>query len=235
MVTRGLSRAKATPRGIYLEAFFGTAEVGLFAVPTEEICLIPPQLKPRQKKLIEDVLGVKVIPTTLAGSILLAPMAVGNSNGILFSNMVLEEEIEAVRKLVGDLNIGVVEGKYTAIGNLVLANDRAALASSILPKRALKKIEDVLGVEVVTGRIAGRSYVGSLATVTNIGGLVFAEVSEEEEKKLSEIFKVDVIPGTVNNGIRFVRSGVIANSRGAIVGSMTTGPELMTISRALGV
>ena len=230
-----MSRATATPRGIYLEAFFGTAEVGLFAVPTEEICLIPPQLKPRQKRLIEDVLGVKVIPTTLAGSILLAPMAVGNSNGILFSNMVLEEEIEAVRKLVGDLNIGVVEGKYTAIGNLVLANDRAALASSILPKRALKKIEDVLGVEVVTGRIAGRSYVGSLATITNIGGLVFAEVSEEEEEKLSEIFKVDVIPGTVNNGIRFVRSGVIANSKGAIVGSMTTGPELMTISRALGV
>jgi len=230
-----LSRAAATPRGVYLEEFFGTAEVGLFAVPTEEICLIPPQLKPRQKRLIEDVLDVEIVPTTLAGSILLAPMAVGNSNGILLSNMVLEEEVEAVKRAAGDLNIGVVEGKYTAIGNLVLANDRAALASSILPKRALKKVEDVLGVEVVVGRVADRSYVGSLATITNIGGLVFAEISEEEEKRLSEIFKVDVMPGTVNNGIRFVRSGIIANSKGAIVGSMTTGPELMTISRALGV
>ncbi len=230
-----MSKAAATPRGVYLEEFFGTAEVGLFAVPTEEICLIPPQLKPRQKRLIEDVLDVEIVPTTLAGSILLAPMAVGNSNGILLSNMVLEEEVEAVKRAAGDLNIGVVEGKYTAIGNLVLANDRAALASSILPKRALKKVEDVLGVEVVVGRVADRSYVGSLATITNIGGLVFAEISEEEEKRLSEIFKVDVMPGTVNNGIRFVRSGIIANSKGAIVGSMTTGPELMTISRALGV
>ena len=230
-----MSRAAATPRGVYLEEFFGTAEVGLFAVPTEEICLIPPQLKPRQKRLIEDVLDVEIVPTTLAGSILLAPMAVGNSNGILLSNMVLEEEVEAVKRVAGDLNIGVVEGKYTAIGNLVLANDRAALASSILPRRALKKVEDVLGVEVVVGRVADRSYVGSLATITNIGGLVFAEISEEEEKRLSEIFKVDVMPGTVNNGIRFVRSGIIANSKGAIVGSMTTGPELMTISRALGV
>ncbi|HDD66423.1 MAG TPA: translation initiation factor IF-6, partial [Nitrososphaeria archaeon] len=207
-----MSRAAATPRGVYLEEFFGTAEVGLFAVPTEEICLIPPQLKPRQKRLIEDVLDVEIVPTTLAGSILLAPMAVGNSNGILLSNMVLEEEVEAVKRVAGDLNIGVVEGKYTAIGNLVLANDRAALASSILPKRALKKVEDVLGVEVVVGRVADRSYVGSLATITNIGGLVFAEISEEEEKRLSEIFKVDVMPGTVNNGIRFVRSGIIANS-----------------------
>jgi len=111
-----LSRAAATPRGVYLEEFFGTAEVGLFAVPTEEICLIPPQLKPRQKRLIEDVLDVEIVPTTLAGSILLAPMAVGNSNGILLSNMVLEEEVEAVKRVAGDLNIGVVEGKYTAIG-----------------------------------------------------------------------------------------------------------------------
>jgi len=230
-----LSKAAAKPRGIYLETFFGTVEVGLFAVPTEEVCLIPPQLKRRQRNLIEDVLGVTLIPTTLAGSILLSPMAVGNSNGILFSNMVLEEEIEAVKKKVKDLNIGVVEGKYTAIGNLVLANDRAALASSILPKKTLKMIEDILGVEVVIGRIANRSYVGSLAVVTNNGGVVYAEISEEEEKKLSDLFKVDVIPGTVNNGVKFVRSGIIANSKGAIIGSMTTGPELMTISRALGV
>ena len=230
-----MNRAAAKPHGIYLEAFFGTAEVGLFAVPTERICLVPPQLKRRQKKLIEEALDVTVIPTTLAGSILLSPMAVGNSNGILFSNMVLEEELEAVKKKMGDLNIGVVEGKYTAIGNLILANDHAALASSILPKKALKVIEDVLGVEVVRGRIADRSYVGSLAVVTNSGGVVYAEVSEEEERKLSEIFKVDVLPGTVNNGVKFVRSGIIANSKGAIIGLMTTGPELMTVSRALGV
>ena len=230
-----MSRAAAKPHGIYLESFFGTAEVGLFAVPTESLCLVPPQLKPRQKRLIRDVLGVTVISTTLAGSILLSPMAVGNSNGILLSNMVLDEELKAIKRKVGDLNVDVIEGKYTAIGNLVLANDEAALASEILPRKVIKKIQDTLGVEVVTGKIAERSYVGSLAVVTNMGGIVFAEVTEEEEKKLSEIFKVEIIPGTVNNGVRFVRSGIIANSKGAIIGSMTTGPELMTISRALGV
>lgn len=230
-----MSRAAAKPHGIYLESFFGTAEVGLFSVPTEELCLVPPQLKPRQRRLIEEVLEVRVVPTTIAGSMLLSPLAAGNSNGLLFSNLVLEEELEAVKRLAGDVNIAVVEGKYTAIGNLVLANDRAALVSDILPRRVVKQIQDVLGVEAVAGRIAGRSYVGSLAVITNIGGLLFVESSEEEEKKLSQLFKVDLIPGTVNNGVKFVRSGIIANSRGAIVGSMTTGPELMTISRALGV
>lgn len=230
-----MNKVAARPHGIYLETFFGTVEVGLFSVATENICLVPPQLKPRQKKLIRDVLEVEVASTTIAGSILLSALAAGNSNGLLLSNLILDEELNAIRKRAGDMNLAVIEGKYTAIGNLVLANDRAALVSELLPKSAVKVIKDALGVEVVVGKIANRSYVGSLAVITNAGGLVFVEASEEEEKILSEIFKVNVIPGTVNNGVKFVRSGILANSKGAIVGSSTTGPELMTISRALGV
>ena len=230
-----MSKTSARSRGIYLETFFGTAEIGLFAVPTENICLIPPRLKLRQKKLIQEVLGVKAISTTLAGSILLSPMAAGNSNGLILSKMVLDEEIEKIKKSAGDINIGLLESKYTAVGNLILANDKAALISTILPRRAERLVQDVLGVEVVRGRIANRSYVGSLAIVTNEGGLVYAGVSEDEERWLSEIFKVTILPGTVNDGVKFVRSGIIANSKGAIIGSVTTGPEMMTISRALGV
>lgn len=230
-----MSKTSARSRGIYLETFFGTAEIGLFAVPTENICLIPPRLKLRQKKLIQEVLGVKAISTTLAGSILLSPMAAGNSNGLILSKMVLDEEIEKIKKSAGDINIGLLESKYTAVGNLILVNDKAALMSTILPKKAEKLIQDILGVEVIRGRIANRSYVGSLAIVTNEGGLVYAGVSEDEEKWLSEIFKVTFLPGTVNDGVKFVRSGIIANSKGAIIGSVTTGPEMMTISRALGV
>jgi len=230
-----MSKTSARSRGIYLETFFGTAEIGLFAVPTENICLIPPRLKLRQKRLIQEVLGVKAISTTLAGSILLSPMAAGNSNGLILSKMVLDEEIEKIKKSAGDINIGLLESKYTAVGNLILVNDKAALMSTILPKKAEKLIQDILGVEVIRGRIANRSYVGSLAIVTNEGGLVYAGVSEDEERWLSEIFKVTFLPGTVNDGVKFVRSGIIANSKGAIIGSVTTGPEMMTISRALGV
>ena len=230
-----MSREVERIKTIVLETFFGTAEVGLFSVATEKICLVPPQLKPRQKRLIRGVLEVEIIPTTIAGSILLSAFATGNSNGLLLSNLVLEEELDVIKKHVSDMNLVVVEGKYTAIGNLVLANDRAALVSDILPKSAVRTIKDALGVEVVVGRIADRSYVGSLAVITNTGGLIFVEASEEEEKMLSELFKVEVVPGTVNNGVKFVRSGILANSKGAIVGSLTTGPELMTISRALGV
>ena len=230
-----MGRAEARLRGIHLESFFGTPEVGLFALPTEEICIVPPQLKPRQKKLIAEALGVEVVATTLAGSFLISPMAAGNSSGLVVSVMALEEEVDVVRRKAPDLNILILRSKYTAVGNLILANDKAALVSPLLRKKEAEEIGDILGVEVVRDRIAGRPYVGSLAVITNQGGLIHTDASEEEEKRLSELFKVDIYPGTVNDGVPFVRSGVIANTKGAIIGSLTTGPELMNISRALGV
>ncbi len=230
-----MGRAETRLRGIHLENFFGTPEVGLFALPTEEICIVPPQLKPRQKKLIAEALGVEIVATTLAGSFLISPLAAGNSNGLIVSVMALEEEVDAVRRVVPDLNVHILRSKYTAVGNLILANDKAALVSPLLRRREAEEIEDILGVEVVVDRIAGRPYVGSLAVITNQGGLIHTDASEEEEKRLSELFKVEIYPGTVNDGVPFVRSGIIANTKGAIIGSLTTGPELMNISRALGV
>lgn len=230
-----MGRAAAKTGGIYLETFFGTAEVGLFAAATDRVCIVPPQLKPRQRRLIEEVLGVEVIPTTIAGSFLIAPMIAGNSSGLVISMMALDEEVEQIKKKAGDLNILILRSRYTAVGNLILANDKAAFVSSLFKKREVREIEDALGVEVIQGRIAGRTYVGSLAVVTNEGGLIHVEASEEEGKNLSKLFKVEILPGTVNDGVPFVRSGIIANSRGAIIGSLTTGPELMNISRALGV
>lgn len=230
-----MSKAEAKLGGIHLESFFGTPEVGLFALPTDEICIVPPQLKPRQRRLIQDALGVEVIATTLAGSFLISPMAAGNSNGLILSVMALEEEVEAIRKKTHDLNIHILRSKYTAVGNLILANDKAALVSPLLRKKEAEEIGDALGVEVVKGRIAGRPYIGSLAVITNQGGLIHADATDEEERTLSQLFKVDIYVGTVNDGVSFVRSGIIANTRGAIVGSLTTGPELMNISRALGV
>lgn len=228
-------RQELVGRGIYVEEFFGTVEVGLFATATDKICIVPPQIKPRHQKLIEKVLEIDVIKTTIAGSFLIGPLVVGNSNGIVISCMVLDEELEKIRNSIKDLNILVLESRYTATGNLILVNDKAALVSSYFNKYEVKLIQDTLGVEVTQGTIANRPYVGSIAVVTNNGGIIHVQASSEEEEKLSEFFKVEFTPGTVNDGIPFVRSGIIANSKGAIVGARTTGPELMTLSTALKI
>ena len=52
---------------------------------------------------------------------------------------------------------------------------------------------------------------------------------------MENVLKVSVDVGTVNCGIPYVGTGLIANSHAAVVGTMTTGPEMFIIGNALDV
>ena len=128
-----------------------------------------------------------------------------------------------------------MESRKTAFGNLVLANDKGALVDPRMKESIMKQVSDALGVEAVPGTIAGLTYVGSLAVATNKGVLAHPLLTEEEKKVLESVFKVPVDVGTVNCGIPYVGTGLIANSHAAVAGSMTTGPEMFIIGNALDV
>ena len=74
-----------------------------------------------------------------------------------------------------------------------------------------------------------------LAVATNKGVLAHPMLNDEEKKILEEVLKVPVDVGTVNCGIPYVGTGLIANSHAAVAGSMTTGPEMFIIGNALDV
>nr|MEB3860148.1 translation initiation factor IF-6 [Desulfurococcales archaeon] len=80
----------------------------------------------------------------------------------------------------------------------------------------------------------GIPTIGSIIVVTNRGCIVHPDAGEDEIKFLSQVFGVPVLPGTANFGISFVRMGIVANSKGAIVGEETRGPEIVRIQMALG-
>ncbi len=60
-------------------------------------------------------------------------------------------------------------------------------------------------------------------------------LKDEERKILENVFKVPVDVGTVNCGVPYVGTGLLANSHAAVAGSMTTGPEMFIIGNALDV
>ena len=99
----------------------------------------------------------------------------------------------------------------------------------------IKKISKALGVEAVPTEIAGLPYVGSLAVATNKGLLAHPLLKDDERKTLESVFKVPVDVGTINCGVPYVGTGLIANSHAAVAGSMTTGPEMFIIGNALDV
>jgi len=207
----------------------GNTFIGNYAVSTDEVALVPMGTPRRKMDKIAEAMGVRVYDVSVAASRLIGIFVVANSRGLLLPQIVETEELKVLKEK--GLNPTVVKSKWTAWGNLVLANDRGALVDPRLPSEVLRQVSDGLGVEVVRGEVNRSTLIGSRAIATNRAALCDPRVREDEVERISEILRVPVITGTVNNGLQHVRSGVVANSKGAIVGAATTGPELVDLSQ----
>ena len=157
-----------------------------------------------------------------------------NGNGVLVSRLAEDFEIKEIRDGTG-LNVSRLDSKLTAVGNLVVANDKRAFVSPALDSRALSQVRDVLGTEVEQGPIGEYYQVGSLAVATNRGAAVYPGLDEADVARLGSALGVDAYPSSVNGGVPYVASGLVANSGNAVAGTQTTGPELVFITRALSV
>lgn len=217
---------------VYLSSIVGSPSIGVYSLATEKIVVIPVMVPQEKAQEYADWLNTELVYTSISGSVLAGALACANSNGMLLPNSIREEELQRI-KAVFKGNITVMETKKTAYGNLVLATDKGAVVDPRLKPKEITQISDTLGVEVVTAEIAALPYVGSLATATNKGVVAHPLLKEEEKRTLESVFKVPVDVGTVNCGIPYVGTGLIANSNAAVAGSMTTGPEMFIIEHAL--
>lgn len=219
---------------IHLSSLAGSASIGVYSLVTDEIVIIPRWVPVRKAQRLAEWLKVKLIHTTIGGSVLAGALSCANSNGILLPHYVRDEEVEAIKSVFKG-NITIMETKKTAYGNMVLANDKGAVVDPRLKPSEVKKISETLGVEAVAGEIAGLPYVGSLAVATNKGVLAHPLLKDSERKILEDVLKVPVDVGTINCGIPYVGTGLIGNSHAAVAGLLTTGPEMFIIGHALDV
>jgi len=216
-------------------SFFRNSNIGLYVFVNNYVAIAPPGIDPDLKKLLFDILRVKkIIETKISDISLVGVMIGGNDSGILLPRTVREEELNILKREF-EGNIEILKTNANAIGNIILANSRAALVYREIESDIIKIIKDTLDLEVVErGSLANIPTIGSVGVVTNRGGIVHPDVSREELERLKELFKVPIDVGTINFGIPFIRSGLLANDKGALVGGNTTGPEILRISKILG-
>ena len=211
---------------------YRSPNVGLFLRANDNTLLIPFGFADTKTKKIKEYLNVKkIMHVSIAGTRLIGPMTVMNNNGMLLPSTASDEEIQILRQT--GLNVERLQSKFTAIGNLILANDKGAIVSSLFNGEVHQSIRDVLGVPIQTMSICGYVQVGSMVVTTNDGAIVHPNATDREIKSIAEILQVEAEPATINGGSPFLSSGIIANFKSAIVGSLTTGPELIMITRAL--
>jgi translation initiation factor 6 len=219
---------------IYVSSLGGSVCIGVYSLATDSLVIVPKWIPLRKAELFAEWLKVKLVHATIGGSVLVGALACANSNGALLPSFVGQEELE-VLKSVFDGNVTIMGTKKTAYGNLVLVNDHGAVVDPGLKGPEVRQISDTLGVEAVAGEIAGMPYVGSLAVATNKGVLAHPLLKDSERRLLEETLRVPIDVGTINCGVPYVGTGLVCNSHSAIVGSLTTGPEMFIIGNALDV
>lgn len=214
---------------IIRDNILGSPNVGIFALSTDAFTIVPTGLTTKKIARFSDALNTEVVSVDIGYSKLIGVLTVANSKGIALPHYAADSEIRTIKKHL-KIKVKRVNSYKTSIGNLVLANDYGALISPLFNASEVKLIKSILNVDATVGCLAESPLVGSVAAATNKGAIVHSQATEEEKKLVADILKVPVTVGTINGGVPFVSSGLMINSHGAVTGTLTTGPELMTIS-----
>lgn len=219
---------------ILRSSFFGDSNIGVFLLVTEKYAILPKSRPITNKSKIERALKVEIVETNIGESFIIGVLAAGNSMGLVVPEFTTDEEIENIKQYL-DINIDRVPGRINALGNTILVNDNAALVHPGFGEEAIKVIKKNLNVDVYRGSIAGSPLVSSVAVATNSGILAHPLTDDKTLDWLSEKFNTPASVGTINCGSPYIKIGLVANTKGALVGKETTGPELFQVGQALNL
>lgn len=214
---------------IYRYTFYKSPNIGIFVRANDSVMLVPQGFAESKGNKLAEYLRVRPVMTSVAGTRLIGPMSVMNNNGILLPSLADEWEVDWLRQSTG-LNVEKLSSKFTAVGNMIAANDNGALLSPLL-KEVEAQVRDVLGVPAYTMGVGGFVQTGAMVVATNAGAGVHPNANEDEVKAVAEALQVQAEPLTINGGVPFLSSGMVANTTGVVVGSLTSGPELIMLSR----
>lgn len=202
---------------IYKTNFQNSPHLGVYCIANDNHALVPLTTTKGFEAIVREVLQVDVVRVSMANTFLLGIFSAACNSKIIVPSILEKHELKKLRDIFPEVII--LEDKYTAVGNLVSLNDNGVAASSWLAQS--------LGTEPT--RIAGSDFMGSAVFATNKAFLCHRDASKEELKKLEKTFKVKGDNGTINLGDPFVKTGLVGNKHGVLVGSKTTPPETLRL------
>lgn len=213
-----------------IEDISGNPHIGVYCHSTESHLFFPANQDDKIALRMAQTLEVEKVGTLVGGTTLLGVFICANTRGMVVDRIIGDEERKRLEEVIP---VVVVDEKFNALGNNVLANDRRAMVHPSLSSDTVKAIEETLCVETQPGTIAGSGTVGANAVVTDRGLLCHPKVTDQEKSQLEEFFGVEPMIGTANYGVPLVGACMVANGKGAVAGNKTSGIELGRIEDAL--
>jgi translation initiation factor 6 len=204
--------------------------IGLYFKCNENSFFYPRGTGEKTIEKFKSVLKTEALELRINDSHLIGLYTAMNSNGCAVPKFTSENEVKNLK----GLNIVKIASEFSAVSNNILVNDKGCIVNPRIPNEYIKKITDCFGVEVVKMKIGGFNLVGAFNTATNKGILACNNSTDEELKKIESILKVKAVRGTTNMGMLANSFGVVANSKGCLVGETTSGFEINRIFEAIG-
>jgi len=210
--------------------FNSNPNIGLYGYCTDEYCLLGSDFPEKQAKDIEKALKVPVHRISIAGTAFIGVFLAGNSKHLLVPSIAFPEELKKLEEL--GIPYTVIDTKLTCLGNNMIISDKAVLASKEFKKTDIDQIKSAVHTPVTQVSFGEIYALGSLAAMNKKGILVSHDLEDEELSLLEETFNKEVMTGTVNYGNEFIKSGVLVNKNGLVIGNMSGGPELVNAEQA---
>lgn len=210
----------------------GNPNIGVYAAANESLAFLSADSSPELERAVGEALGVKTIKVTVAGAHVIGSLMAMNSNCAVVTGLADAREVEVIE---AEIPCFLLDDSLNAAGNNILVNDHGAIVSPEYGHAVAKPLSDALGVEVVFSSIAGCNTVGSICRATNKGCVCHMDASDEELDLIKDVLKVEPVRTSVNHGSRVLGAGIVANSKGAVVGDETTPIEMGRIEEGLGL
>lgn len=212
--------------------FNGNQNVGLYGYCNNSYCLLGREVPEAKAKQIAKVLGVPVHQLTLCGTSLIGVFVAGNSDVLLIPEIAFDYELKRLDRL--KIKYEVIKCRATALGNNIACNDSGCLVNPDFSADQKKRIRQALGVALKPGTIAGLGTTGSLAAMNSTACMVHRDITRAETKVLQGLLGLECVPSTVNMGSPYIRSGLLCNDNGFVIGDASGGPEVVNIDTELG-
>ncbi len=206
--------------------------IGLYLTVCDDFLICSPYVPVKVLKAAEETLKtIKTCMVTIGNSHLTGLLTAANSKCVVVPQFTEEKE---VKKIESDLGVAVckIDDRFSAVKNNILINNNDCIVNRHLPKVDREKISKSCEVQVASSRFS-IATVGSVNVVNGNGLLCYNGASEEEMQLLSSVFKVKAIKATCNFGSIATGLGIVANSKGALVGAFSSGFEVAKIFQAL--
>jgi len=212
--------------------FDSNPNVGLYAFANDQFCLVGKGINKKATELLKKVLDVPIHSISICGTSLIGVFIAGNNDKILVPSIAFDDELKELDKL--KIKYDIIDTKLTALGNNILCNGKGCIVNPEFKTKAIKQISDALGVPTIKGTIAGFEIVGACAALNDKGCVIHRDIISKEIDTVEKILGIECTNGTINMGSPYLKSGVISNSKGFIIGNISSGPEIQFVDEGLG-